>query len=290
MKKTAVLLVLLAGISGLFALDLENWPIGSYMEGVMATMSATGDAVLAQHSDFGYKEGISFLGAYMGEKQSATWSFNVKSGVQYIIFGQGDQDVADLDIFITDSKSKAIAEDSEVDNSPVVVFTAKETGTYNLELELFDSSGVGSFCGVAILQQGGWQIPADNVLAAITKSLMFADAMVGQGLTIDYFNLPGSWCVYGGAVEQGKDLGITGLNLGSSNLIAFASGDDNSQDTDLALLSSDGKKTLAEDTDVSEVSAIQYVTDAKARYRIKMLNQASDSPIFIATSLFVYSN
>jgi hypothetical protein len=64
----------------------------------------------------------------------ATHTMTVAGGTHYVLFGACDNDCTDVDLRIRDGNGNTIMQDIAVDDRPVLLFTARNSGKYSVEV------------------------------------------------------------------------------------------------------------------------------------------------------------
>jgi hypothetical protein len=80
-----------------------------------------------------------------------------------------------------------------------------------------------------MVQSNGYDIPIGNLTQATGRALAAA-RLVGQAApdrTVAFHHEPGYWCLYGGVMAQGGNLGVEHTGLERGTHMCIACGDDN---------------------------------------------------------------
>lgn len=81
----------------------------------------------------------------------ATHNMTVAGGTNYVIFGACDNDCTDVDIKILDARGNVIMQDIAVDDRPVLLFTARNSGKYRVEVIMASCSASPCRYGVQLM-------------------------------------------------------------------------------------------------------------------------------------------
>jgi hypothetical protein len=238
--------------------------------------------VVSNKSNFGYNEGTSLLGAYMAAGASTSFRQELVAGNTYEIWGGGDDDATDLDLAVYDPDGQRIVVDEDPDATPGVRFRATRRGYYTIRLALAGSRAKGSFCAMAILRDGGWDVPADNLILATARCVKGCQAIANQGLKLRFHDEPNQWSFFGGVVPQGQATTIKTMTLGEGGRIFIAAGDSHARDLDLFLLDDDGDPIAGDNKD-DAVPVFFFPTRAGRSYRMRLMNERSDGPPLVVS-------
>ena len=96
----------------------------------------------------GYQTEGDILTGAVGRGASDISTVQLQGGVEYAIFAVCDQDCSDIDLRIKDAADSTLAEDVNIDATPILEITAPITGGYNLDLIMFS-------CGTEACSWGG---------------------------------------------------------------------------------------------------------------------------------------
>ena len=78
---------------------------------------------------------------------------DLEGGVEYLITGVCDQDCSDLDLYLHQSDGfQSLASDVEVDDVPIIMYTAPHTGGYLLGISMEDCEASICYFGVRVYQ------------------------------------------------------------------------------------------------------------------------------------------
>ena len=77
----------------------------------------------------------------------------LEAGVEYLFSGVCDQDCSDLDLYLHESDGfESLVSDVEVDDVPIIVYTAPRTGGYLLGVSMADCEASICYFGVRVYQ------------------------------------------------------------------------------------------------------------------------------------------
>ena len=85
----------------------------------------------------GYRAEGEVLSGSAGSRTTDTRTVTLQAGVPYAILAVCDEECGDIDLGILDPSGARVAQDGEVDDTPVLEFTAPVTGQYRLEVIMF---------------------------------------------------------------------------------------------------------------------------------------------------------
>ncbi|MEL7266339.1 MAG: hypothetical protein AAFP69_16220, partial [Planctomycetota bacterium] len=133
----------------------DDWGPGEAMAQSMLINLALGRAA-SEKGSLGFSD-TCYLGAFLSPGNNSYMTMTLEGGRLYAFVGATDVD-ADLDILIERESGGIVAKDTKTDNVPIVTFTPPSTGLYTVRLKLY-SADQARFCGMMLLQDGGWTVP-----------------------------------------------------------------------------------------------------------------------------------
>jgi len=262
----------------------EEWRPGKYMAQAVARVMG-GVRGVSEKTDYGYDNGICVLGAYLSQGGNVNFVRDLEKGQKYAFLGGGADPAKDVDIEVFDPDDQKVAEDTEADAIPIVGFTPKRTGSYTIRLEL-PKSPQATFCGMAIMRDGGWDVPVDNLSTAVAK-------VIALGTKADELNKTGArfhqetntWALFGTVLKQGEASTLSNMRFERRKHLIAVAGDNNAKDLDAYLLDPNGK-TLVEDSESDATPVLEYTTGAHPSYGLRIENnKAGGAALVIATVL-----
>ena len=82
---------------------------------------------------------------------STSHEMTVVGGNQYVLFGACDNDCTDVDLKIYDTSGNMLMQDVEVDDTPVLTFTANGSGKYRVQVVMATCNRNPCFYGVQLM-------------------------------------------------------------------------------------------------------------------------------------------
>jgi hypothetical protein len=233
---------------------------------------------------YGYDDNISLLGAYLKTDASVTLTKQLKKGDRYALLGSGDEDAQDVDISINDSNNERVAADTDNDPKAVVEFEPKQTGKYTIILKLHKSRKNASFCALAILRKGGWNVPDSNFVDAMAKCIATCSQLGKSRKDLHFHDQPNQWSLFGSVLEMGKETTLPNITMGEGKRIFVAAGDGNALNVDLFLLNKSGN--VVEKDDEPDASPIfEYKTSSSSTYSVRIKNVKSKGPSIVISAI-----
>jgi hypothetical protein len=206
---------------------------------------------------------------------SASSSFPLLAGESYAFLGGGDDDTKDLDIYLMDAQGKIIAQDEDKDATPVVEFTPKVAGNYQVVLKLAEGASQDSFCAFATLRAGGFDVPTQNLATSAERLMQICGVVAEKTGGAGFLNTDGEWSVVGTILKPGESLTQSGIDLPAGNHIFTAVGDTQAQNIDLTLLA--GTKKLAEDVEDDPNPVLEYKGSGAVNLRVTNVKSGGPS-------------
>ena len=143
---------------------------------------------------------------------------------------------------ISDADGRAVARSYD-GATPLVGFTPMRDGKYTISVKLQRCRRDASFCALAILRDGGWDVPLENLVRAVARSMQGCQSAGQFGFNAQR----NQWCLYGAVMRGGGEVGVKNLRLGRGRHAIMAVGDDYAEDIDLYLSDSVGNKVGKDD-------------------------------------------
>lgn len=174
-------------------------------------------------SSLGFKPGLSVFGAYLRPKASARFTSEFLPGRKYVVAAAGNTDAESLTVALLDETGKTLAKDASQDNTAVAPL--QNTKKRKVSYQLTNTGTKPMFaCLTVLVDKDGWDLHRDNVKAVVDKCRKLTGVAKGQNYR--FYTRSGSWCLYGGLIEQGSSLRATKLNVtsGSHAVIGFCDG------------------------------------------------------------------
>jgi len=275
-------LLLALGQFGTSVCRAQEWRPGENMKKSMVRLLAP-VSVLIDQSDYRFSD-IAYLGAFIKPGNYSYITTTLTEGKNYEFVGAGDDDVKDLDIIITDDRGRVVAEDTDNDATPLVRFTPDKTGRYTLKLKLEDAR-VSCFCGMALLERGGWKVPVKNLDAAMDSMLEHCRNVARQR-PARFLDVTGEWAVMGTILEEGKSQIFNDIRLGTGRTAVTAGGDTVTRDIDLAIFEDgDSPKIIVKDEDDDAAPLVDCRTTDDRRYGVVIKNSKSNGGTLIFTAI-----
>lgn len=263
----------------------NRWEPGVYMTEAVANVMAGAKAV-SDFSEYGYTPNTCFLAAFLKQRGSAAMNVPMERGTAYMILGGGDSDATDVDIDVTDEAGRVVARDNKDDGSPVVLFTPARSGKYAVRLTLW-SGARSSFCAMAILQRGGYDVPVRNLSAATANLIAYCESVDSStSRTVRFHDSDNQWAIYGTVLRQGEGTDITNIRPANDDLVFVSAGDTVARDIDLFLLD-DGGRTIGQDIDADANPLIVHRANGFTSYglRTKVITSSGGGATLVLTAV-----
>lgn len=249
------------------------------VERVMGTVTK-----IAKVSEFGYDDGTCVLGSLLRPGATVTFNKNLKGGTEYYILGGGDDNVTDLDIYITDENGKQIIKDDDIDAAPKVHFRAPKDGKYTIKLDLFEAKAPG-FCVAAILKKGGYNVPTKNLQTATDNFLKLAKTIEPRKTVgFNFHEKDSVWCLFGSILDEGKS-SVVSIKAGGGDRAFIAAADPSSKGLGLYLADKDNK-FIKKDEDHGALPILRHTTTDGVPNRFQVTNKASNGPALVLYGVF----
>ncbi len=263
----------------------QQWVPGKYMGQAIRIVGATARA-LEQQSKFGFaKEHACLMGAYLRKGEVIDITLALKASREYAFIGGGSQHAIDVDLGILGGDDKVLKADMEKDSAPAVRWRPPADGDYKVRLKLQDSRSGGDFVALAVMHEGGYAIPAANLVASFESTLAISSAastkvrsMGKKGLI---FHENKNWSFFGVVLKPGEMNTFSGFKFSGASVVV-AGGDSGTDNLDLFV--KDGANAVLEKDDAPDANPLIVFkpSNLDARYKVAV-KQASQKGATLAS-------
>jgi hypothetical protein len=258
---------------------IEGWNPGKFMLQAVARVAGSARDV-EQRTPLGFdRDHACLLGAFVTAGQTRSLWQTFTPGITYALLGAGEENAIDVDLAIADESGKILVADTQDDAVPLVKFVPPAEGRYEIRLGLARSSASGSFVALAVMQQGGYSIPADRIIESLTNALAygaFASQRSGSGLV---FHEGDDWSFFSTVLEPRQASSFGGIKI-PGQAIALAAGDSRSQDLDIQI--EEGGRVVGADKDDDPIPNVQL---RPGDYKVTVENPRSNGATLVTLLL-----
>ncbi len=262
------------------------WVPGERMADTMARLMDTVRTV-SDKTPYGYDRGVCFMAGFFLPGDTGTFKRRLLKGEKYAFLAAGESAAQGIHLEVeNDQFNLVVSKDHRGAAQPVIQFTAPFTGTYTMRARLVRAAR-GSFCAVAVLRHGGFDVPVRNLAVAtagLLKECKGVDARTKEPVT--FLATPGQWAIHGAVLRQGEDYNVTGIQLGTGIRAFLARADNNASDIDLWVNDESGNN-LGKDVlrDARPIVALKAVRRPSHGMRVK--NVESRGPSLVLSAILV---
>lgn len=258
-----------------------QWNPGRHMSKSMAITLARGKAI-EQKSDYGFCQ-TCYLGAFLQPGNDSFMTMPLEAGRSYVFMGSTACDDCDLDILVVDENGRVVAKDTDSDHVPAVEFTPSSTARYTVRLKLYRAT-TAQFCGMTLMQKGGWAVPIENLALASARTLKHCQ-YVASKTPARFLQEPGEWAMIGSIMREGEKSGYSDMRLGTGRRVIVACGDKHTRDLDLHGHQESPNRELANDTESDPTPILAFKTIGSARYAVNITNAHSSGATLVMTAI-----
>lgn len=246
----------------------KEWVPGKYLDQAMTRVMESVRKV-TEKTQYGLDDQSScFIGAYLEEgKQVGAATIPLTGGTEYAFIGGGDDDVKDMDIYLTDADGDIVAKDTENDSNPVVVFTPKEDGKYKVVMKLVSTKAKGSFVAYALLRKGGYDVPTKNLKAAWERLLGMCEKINDKLGWAAFHDGADELCVIGSIMKPGETLTQGGIDLEDRPYAFVGAADGQAEDIDISVTDGDNE-VLAKDQENDAIPLVLYTKGGTVKVKL----------------------
>jgi hypothetical protein len=251
-----------------------------------ALIRLVGQAIRPNLVNYDY-DGSGCLFGYLlnpGSQKGMTRPF--QAGRTYLILGAGDNDVADLDMWITPEGQDQVrlVQDTDPDPVPGFRFTPPWSGKFTVHINNVQSRGPSFCCFVVLVQVNQPTLAAIQMSEALDRAIalgrlrgLFAKAFPRNGLVL-----------FGGKFFQNDASSSYDLALPADTYVAMAAGSANVQDVDLFVTQQFRRGDcagvqIAKDIANDPTPICVFRSNGFSSYCIESKNAGSHQPGFIFT-------
>jgi hypothetical protein len=255
---------------------------------VAQALGNVGDVVrrISDKTNFGYDRNISILGAYVRDGQAVSLRRRLEANQPYGFVGHGDGDTLDVDIDVYDPYGNRVAYDDGPQPLALVEFRPRQAGQYTITLRLRKCRQSWSFCALAILRDGGWNVPDRNLIDAAGRCLVQCKRVEQALGRVRFIEQPNQWTLFGGVVEQGDDISLGNMQLGDGLRVFVGTADNHAQSMDLLLTPHNSQRVLGEDSKSGASPVFWCPTQVRGSYDVRLRNtQSRGASLMFAAAL-----
>lgn len=186
-----------------------------------SVMESSRDAMA--NSNLGFKPGLSVFGAYLRPKGTVRFTSEFLAGRKYVVAAGGNDDAEKVGVTLLDEAGKVLAKDSGDD--PYAAVALQNTKRRKVSYQLSNGGTKPIYaCLSVMVDRDGWDLHPNNLKAVVEKCRKLSSFAKSQGYR--FYTRAGSWCLYGGLVEEQASLRATKLNVtnGDHAVIGFCDG------------------------------------------------------------------
>jgi hypothetical protein len=230
-----------------------------------------------------FNAGVCFGVALIRQGDKVQSAYPLERGVEYLFIGGGDSNARNVDVIVLDARGRVLAQDQEADANPVVFFTPKYSGSYQLAVRLKKSKTVSSFCALTVMRKpGGYAVPVESLRKAVKPSQPLPPQFNQVARMLRFHRARNEWAVFGAVLKQGDTVPIPSRKFETGPHIIMAASDGRASRLNLYLINSFGQ-TVAQAAMPGPNPALGYQTDGHDTYTLAVVNEASrgTSLIFI---------
>lgn len=177
-----------------------------------------------EKTEVGFRPGICVLGAYIRAGGSVRFGSTFDADRSYVVTAGGNDSAEDIDVAIEGPDGSTLAEDDTEDAYAVAVV---EPGSKRKVSYVVTNAGskAAFVCVTILVSQGGWDIHPNNIDGILEKCKTISQLSRSEGYR--FYAAKGTWCLYGGLIEQGKSIKAVkiGLAKGQHAILGFGDGE-----------------------------------------------------------------
>jgi hypothetical protein len=174
-------------------------------------------------SNLGFKSGLSVFGAYIRPGASVRFTSEFLAGRRYVLAAGANDAAEKVTLSLLDEAGKVLTKDASQDASAAVYLQNTKRRKVSYQITNTGSKSIYS-CLTVMVDKEGWDLHPSNLKAVVDKCTKLASFIKSEGYR--FYTRPGSWCLYGGLVEQGASLRANKLSVAPGNhaVIGFCDG------------------------------------------------------------------
>lgn len=233
-------------------------------------------ATVINLANYDYVDGNCIFGVYLSKGAAHSLSTQFEGGVNYYVFGAGDNDIIDLDLTLLSSAGEVLLEDSDNDATPILQFKPNYSGNMILKIKNYNSYQAG-FCVMVILREsdsGNFSMnqiaqALDNVIKNSRITYLFSSRFARN-----------TFCLFGGRLNNGEDTFIYNTQPPAGRYAMVGAGSNNISDVDLFVIRQQARDyttgtEIAKDTATDNHPICTFTVNPGYSYLLMHKNYAS---------------
>lgn len=271
-KSFAILLLLLG--TTLSAQEAEGWSPGEYLRQATDNVFEKSSLMNAL-SEFSFSEELFLAGAVLEVGATIALDIELKEDQAYTFIGGGDEDIADLDLYIVDKDGEIVASDTEDDDTPIPDFTASYTGRFSIRLQLVSGQAASSFVSLSILSTTGQSI-TEEAFGQISDAFYSKGLSIHQMTTgVKWHDVNNQWCLMAANLSGGQSWDFDNLHLGEGQHYFYAINDKSNNGIDLMLKNRNGK-AVGIDRQLNDFPILEIKSSPSEQYFLSVDNKSAN--------------
>lgn len=219
----------------------------------------------------GFTRVLSTGSASLADDAKSSFTMNLTAGRRYSVFGACDKDCTDLDIKVFDPAGNQIAADTATDDIPTATFGAAASGSYRLEVTMYQCNTSPCYYAATVVGSGGASANVQANAAPSTASGSDYEGQVRRQLDAVESSASGYARLFRSPMmqlrkDETRDFSVT-LVPGINYLIGGVC-DNDCPDMDIKLFDPNGNE-VASDTATDSVPIVRYVPNMGGTYRVR---------------------
>ena len=187
-----------------------------------------------------WRRGLNVAAAALPAGRAITLSLPLEAGEQYTFLASSTTERSVLDLRVYSPAGEVVASDTADDATPIVVFTCRATGDYQLQLYLRAADEPQLAVAVALLQRSGVVVPSRDFRDLTATFFASSEAVTGQAADLRWVTGE-RWCVFGLHLPDGLTLDLGGQLVASTGTYFALTGPPNLDNIRLYLADAAGR-------------------------------------------------
>lgn len=248
-------------------LGAQSWSTATRLEKCLDGLYVKANLMVAL-SGTEWRPGLCLGVSRLREEESTAIRLRLEADRTYVFIASGERSEGDLDLYLRTPTGEVLAEDAEIDGTPIVRYTTDTARTVLLQLQSLSGGAGGDFVGFAILRSDGQALIRPRYRAVVRQFGAAAGAVRAAGAATDFTTGAHGWALLGYLLgEEATTLEALYLPPGD-NFIAVSAGED-ILDIDL-FLADDRLELLRADAGEDPYPMLEYRVSEPGPFRLRL--------------------
>ncbi len=223
-----------------------------------------------------WRRGLALVAGTCPTGESLALEVTLEANVNYAFLASAESGAYDVDLLLRDGNGQLVAQDTELDGTPILEFRPAQGGTYQLQVHAVSGPDPRSHLGLSLLRSGGLPV-LERDFRTLSDVFFASVAGISKSSGAAWLQVSGQWCLFGYLLDEGRGETLRRIRPGPGKGYFVASGGNNFRDIDLYLADEEQRIVLV-DTAPNAFPLLEYVFPANAPYELRVEVERSRNP------------